>query len=201
MIILRNSTFILISGKMGIGKTTVANYMKEAAELAGINKPTILSIAKDVKVTARFMGWDGVKDAKGRKLLQHIGAAGRDYDQDIWISRAANRVEEYSPLYIVDDWRFQNELDYLVNNHFTVYTVRVETRRNDWPLRPQWELKSLEDASEVSLPSYIITDGTHTYQGNGSVYNYLINNSGTLENLKEISTEVVNQILQKEIYK
>jgi hypothetical protein len=49
------------------------------------------------------MGWNSEKDARGRKLLQDIGTAGREYRRDCWV-----RHLPHYPV-IVDDVRYINE--------------------------------------------------------------------------------------------
>ena len=47
-----------------------------------------------VKAVAKFMGWNGEKDTKGRKLLQGIGNLGREYDNDAWIELLIKGIED-----------------------------------------------------------------------------------------------------------
>jgi adenylylsulfate kinase-like enzyme len=60
---------IILSGKSGSGKDTVAKFMKE--ELAKHGKKTlIIHYADAVKWFCRdFLDWDGKKDQVGRSLL------------------------------------------------------------------------------------------------------------------------------------
>lgn len=107
-----------ITGKMGSGKTTVANILA--------NKPgniEILPFSKPLKDIAYQMGWDGQKDIKGRRLLQLLGTeCGREcISQDIWVKKwiavayPKAKVSHtfgrsaYNNIIIADDVRFDNE--------------------------------------------------------------------------------------------
>ncbi len=70
---------VLFSGKAGVGKTTSANILYKIMSKNNL-EVEIGSFAIGVKSTALHMGWDGEKDAKGRKLLIDIGMAGREYN-------------------------------------------------------------------------------------------------------------------------
>ena len=96
---------IAFTGLAQSGKTTAANV------IPGVK---ILSFADPVKqIALTAFGWDGVKDEKGRRLLQVIGTeCGRAYDYDIWVKKMREQIDKYSPIYTViaiDDCRFDNE--------------------------------------------------------------------------------------------
>jgi len=100
---------ILISGKAGVGKTTTALLLQKLYK-----DVHLLSFAHFVKeVALNSFGWDGVKDEKGRRLLQVIGTeAGREYNKDLWVSKLIAKLKspEFDNAWVViDDWRFNNE--------------------------------------------------------------------------------------------
>jgi hypothetical protein len=96
---------IAFTGLAQSGKTTAANFIQGAK---------ILSFADPVKqIALSCFNWDGVKDEKGRKLLQVIGTeCGRAYDYDIWVKKMRDLINKISPLneiIAIDDCRFDNE--------------------------------------------------------------------------------------------
>ncbi|MDR3610817.1 MAG: hypothetical protein P4L27_09660 [Ignavibacteriaceae bacterium] len=96
---------IAFTGLAQSGKTTAANYIHGAK---------ILSFADPVKqIALSCFNWDGVKDEKGRRLLQVIGTeCGRAYDYDIWVKKMRELINKIAPLYdiiAIDDCRFDNE--------------------------------------------------------------------------------------------
>lgn len=96
---------IAFTGLAQSGKTTAANV------IPGVK---ILSFADPVKqIALTSFNWDGVKDEKGRRLLQVIGTeCGRAYDYDIWVKKMREQIQIYAPIYniiAIDDCRFNNE--------------------------------------------------------------------------------------------
>ena len=98
---------IAISGNIGAGKSTAAQYF--------VNRKggKIFPFAKPLKDVALSMGWNGLKDPKGRKLLQVLGTeCGREcISENIWTDKWMEAIE--GDIVIVDDLRFQNEYDCL----------------------------------------------------------------------------------------
>lgn len=95
---MRLAKTIGITGLAGAGKTYAATWFK--LRTGG----EIWSFAAEIKRIAKTMGWNGEKDARGRKLLQDLGSIGREYDRQCWISR----MPTDRPV-IIDDVRFVNE--------------------------------------------------------------------------------------------
>lgn len=178
------SYVILISGKMGVGKTTVATILGNEFLSRGWYAQTesFASAVKDVAYDC--FGWNGNKDEKGRKLLQSVGNTGREYDEDIWCKRLTDRMEDtfyVADVYIIDDWRFPNEKDYFTKNDIvTVLTIRIESDdRGDY---------YNEDISEVSLPI------AYHIRNNLDYYDFIFYNNGDLEELKEKLLTVVETV-------
>lgn len=142
----------LLSGKAGVGKTYCANVLKRLLLERGL-KADIFNFAYGVKQTALFMGWDYIKDEKGRKLLQGIGNSGRAYNEDIWVRYTFIRIEDQVgypfDTVIVDDWRFNNELAYINKSELLYKPIRIRVdavNRESLRYTAQWY-----DASETEL--------------------------------------------------
>jgi hypothetical protein len=183
----RKTVVVLVSGKAGSGKSTVADMLQ--AKLQDVPALTIFrySFASPLKYMAeKFMGWNGEKDEKGRKLLQEQGRIGREYDPDTWVKHLLIQMDRKAGMFpfnfvIVDDWRFPNELSYLQQNPILdVCTVRVAGRQADLPGNTS------SDASENSLPD--IPD---------NVYNHYISNKGDLQDLEMRVDEVVKILTER----
>ena len=85
----------LISGKAESGKNTVADFIANYYMKSYIDKNNFIrgvAFADEVKSIAYSLGWDGVKDLKGRELLQQIGAWGRYYNTDFWAQKVNNSI-------------------------------------------------------------------------------------------------------------
>ncbi|HJR54697.1 MAG TPA: hypothetical protein VJ982_13410 [Gemmatimonadota bacterium] len=100
---------VAIGGRMQVGKTTAADRL---VERHGFVKYALAAPIKEI-ARAEF-GWDGRKDARGRRLLQEVGTVGRNYRGDIWLDRFAARLAAEGPSRaVVDDLRLAREEDYL----------------------------------------------------------------------------------------
>ena len=122
----------MFSGKAGVGKTFLSDMIQKWCDEVGL-KTLKSPFAYGVKETASFMGWDGNKDIRGRKLLQSIGNVGRVYDEDVWVRNTFIRIEEqvgypFDAIFI-DDWRFTNEFAYVFNQEplYQPITIRVSS--------------------------------------------------------------------------
>lgn len=97
--------YIGLIGLAGSGKDTAAEA------LWGRNFQRV-AFADRVKNIAFEFGWDGLKDERGRKLLQDIGMAGRAYKESIWIDYVDEEAVGFGS-HVFTDVRFRNEADYI----------------------------------------------------------------------------------------
>lgn len=178
---------VLISGKAGAGKTTVAESM-----LSGIPpkySAIISSFALGVKNVAYGMGWNGVKDEAGRRLLQQIGNAGRDYDKNIWVKTTMELTNEMAnPLNMdflfIDDWRFPNEYNWFEDKKdiFSVYKIRVHR-----------EAKYLSNASDPDISENALPEGMSNYY-----FGHIVNKNMNIDELRAYSRLMLQSIIDKE---
>jgi len=173
--LLARKTFILISGRAGVGKSLTGNLLVEALKKKGY-KSSIRNFADRLKDCAiEYFNWDGDKDIRGRILLQEVGDVGRQYDKDTWVSQLVDNVVDdlRFDIVIATDWRFPNELEYLESNNFQVLTIRVNAPRRE-------SLKGTENynhISETSLPEMDNDLYDCTIDNDGSIeLNYLVEN-------------------------
>ena len=156
---------ILIGGKAGCGKDTVGNIIEN----------TIFchreAFATELKEIACHLGWNGIKDFRGRRLLQRLGSVGREYNPNTWIDPVVRRINTAffvdSRVHdaIITDFRFPNEYNKIVEKFpdHEVKTIKVTGRKKDLG-------HNAKDKSENSLNDFIF-DAT-------------IINSGTLQDLE-----------------
>lgn len=182
----RKTTIVLISGLAGSGKTTLANLLKEQLDAIKDLRVVRMSFASPIKFIAKLaFGWDGEKDERGRKLLQHLGEVGRDYNIDNWceilLKNLDNSDEMFPPNFVlIDDWRFPNEFKFFSENP-TLDTVVIRIFG-----RGGLTNTLAEDASETSLPEW--ADSPVGY------YSFGIDNSGTIEDLETKIGEIVESL-------
>lgn len=163
---------IMISGKAGHGKDTVAQIMKEELELKN-KKVLIIKFGDPVKWFAReYYNWNGEKDIKGRSLLQYIGTEMmRSYDIYYWgriVSEFIAANKDYD-IALIPDWRFISEKEAIIAANKQCYTLRV-TRPNF--INSNMTEKQLNHISETELDNY------HSFD-------YIIYNNRDLNKLRE----------------
>jgi cytidylate kinase len=118
---------IALSGKMGSGKTTLANYLVREYNYK------LLHFAGPIKeAAATIFGHD--KAHHNRGLLQDFGLLIRkEFGEDTWVEameRAIAAHDSYEPL-VIDDCRFPNEqnmLNKLSNWRFGFVTANTDQR-------------------------------------------------------------------------
>lgn len=109
---------IAITGKMGSGKTTIANMIQQLD-----NRYEKISFAGKIKELAVDLFDMKCKD---RELLINIGTKFREIDENVWINYVIKQTHKKNNKYVVlDDLRFQNELDILVKHGWKIINVDV----------------------------------------------------------------------------
>jgi hypothetical protein len=105
----RHPLRVAIGGRMQVGKTTAADRL---VARHGFVKYALAGPIKEIARTG--FGWDGRKDARGRRLLQEIGTVGRNYAPDLWLDRFAARLAAEVPeRAVIDDLRLAREAEFL----------------------------------------------------------------------------------------
>jgi hypothetical protein len=146
---------IAIGGRMRAGKTTAAEHL---VARHGYERR---SLADPIKQVARAeFDWDGRKDPRGRRLLQELGSAGRNYDPGLWLRRFDRRFAARGPWpTVVDDLRLRREAEHLRELGFRL--VRIV--RPDTPVAEDPALDAHETETELEDAPFdlvILNDGT-----------------------------------------
>ncbi len=156
---------ILFAGKAGAGKNFSADKAAFVLDESNITSKQV-AFADKVKETAYSLLWDGVKDERGRRLLQHVGAVGREYDKDIWVKLCIKEIDSWegTGVALITDLRFPNELE-KVKEAFPnkVKVVHIIGRQADLG-------NNAKDISEHAMDEF-------------DDYDYVINNNGSEEDL------------------
>ena len=178
---------ILISGKSGSGKDTVAQMMREQLQNSGLRVLTI-HYADLVKFYAhQYYDWNGVKDEQGRTLLQHLGTdTVRKQYPEYWseaVAKFISAVDTDFDVALVPDARFPNEIEITKKYNPNNVTVRIERYNTDGS---PW-LNAL------------LTEEQHNHPSETSLDNYafdytIINNAKNLIDLGFIVDEFVHKI-------
>ena len=141
---------IAIHGPMCSGKTTVANIIQELD-----NEYQIYSFGQKIKdLASELFQMEG----KDRTLLITIADKMRDIDEDVWAKYIIQRTKDHEKC-IIDDLRFQNELNYLEEWKIICLTTTEEERikrlKKLYPNNFKDHMKNMQHISEndqLSLP-------------------------------------------------
>jgi len=185
MALLYKTVCVLVSGPIGSGKTTFSNMLVASLNERGLNTERF-ALADSIRRLATHMGWDGAKDAKGRRLLQTLGTdCGREYNENCWVSMLIDKIIPNMSRYpfdfiVIDDWRFPNERDYIEKNIlYDVYPIRIIERSSEDPNNGH--------TSEHSLPE----------NNEGDYYQSMIYNGNDIYTLQRIADDMAVELIKK----
>lgn len=161
-----------IIGKMGSGKSTCANYLKD------IHNFEIHSFGGPVKKYALEIFNE---KNKNRKLIQDFAQKIKEIDNDVWVKYLLDKADLTKNI-IVDDLRFPNEYKALKDNGFKIIKLTISEELQEkrlietYPENYRIHLERRNDISESytdSLPfDYeIIVDNKSRDELFGILYN------------------------------
>lgn len=150
---------ILISGKAGHGKDTVAGFLKQAMEAEG--KRVLITHYADLlkHICKSFFGWNGEKDEAGREMLQKIGtecirAQDPDFLVDFVIQILRFFLDQWDYV-LIPDARFPNEIQRM-RDCFPCTHIKVFREDYESPLTPEQQAHPSETAMDHINPDYEI---------------------------------------------
>lgn len=180
---------ILISGKSGSGKDQFSKFVSDILDRKDYRVLTI-HYADFVKYCCtQYYDWDGKKDVYGRSLLQRIGTdVVRKKYPTYWaeaVAKFISATENDWDFVLIPDWRFINEYNVTKYYNKDSITVRVNRLNPDgtYYLNPLFTEEQNSHSSECELDDYY--------------FDYVVDNSSTLEELKNRANEFVKEILKK----
>jgi len=153
-----------ISGKMGTGKSTVAQHLK----LKGYEEYRFSSVIKDMVAVLLNVSPDWLEDEEFKKqtsfgvtnrfILQTLGTDwGRQMiDENIWVNATFNRIR--SPKAIISDVRFPNEADAILSKGGVIIRIERDREVGD----PKDRLHPSETALDnYNFPTVYRNNGTY----------------------------------------
>jgi len=197
-----------LSGKIGSGKDAAANLFAENfSEYVPIYKKSfayklkqIIEILSGFKMQTSFDNsfFEGITDFKREdkdvfikvfnqtigEMLQIVGTeVFRDnYDKEVWIKSLFNDYGPYekkNTIWVISDVRFTNEANYVKN------LDGILIRINGDPLKlTEYSNRDINHPSETALDNY-------------KGFDYIIENDGSMEELKEKTEKVTEKIIKK----
>lgn len=171
---------ILIGGKARSGKDTLADFLTENLEKQG-KKVCKIQVGQYIKYYAmKYFSWDGEEETKPRDLLIELGTEiiRKKIDPDFHIDRLIQDIKVLSYFYdtfVVSDIRFPVEIEKPKKEFDNVTTIKM-IRNSD----------ELNDAQK----SHVTETGLDDFNS----FDYVIENEGSLEELKEKAMKIVKEI-------
>ena len=181
---------IMLGGKAGVGKTTLAKHIADYAFNQGL-RPRLLSFAGVLKKKAEELGYSKEeKPLEYRKYCQRIGQENRKIDPDYFIKEfhqdileimkeeidlLESNIKHWETLVIVDDARYMNEIAYGRKHRATQIFLCAGNRslpNNDaaWRSDQSEELANLIEDNE---------------SGYDDIFEWIVYNDSSLEDLYE----------------
>jgi len=201
---------VAIHGKLGTGKDTLASFLTDHTPysfadplrkgLLALNPWVLLTETDLIRINStpyygwpfegwiplnilvEAVGWDEAKrHPEVRRLMQAYGTeAGRDiHGKDCWVKLAEEFVGNHEKV-VIRDVRFQNEVDAIYAWEFTKPKLKnkVALVKMVGESRREHTQEATKHASEQDLPDYL--------------FDYLVFNDGTLDDLKWAANYIVS---------
>lgn len=161
------SQIVILNGSGRVGKDTFVNFIKENYPFG---KVINVSTIDCVKRAARELGWDGIKDEKGREFLSELKFfANKYFPISInTIRDAINQNPRASIIFV--HCREPKEID-KIKEEFDVKTILVKSDR-------------------VEVPNNYSDQSVNNYE-----YDYIIDNNGTLYDLEKTAKKFITEVL------
>lgn len=176
---------ILISAKARHGKDSVAEILKKLMEQN--NKKVLITHYADLLkyICKTFFSWNGIKDDKGRSILQRVGTDTiRKQNPDYWVEFISDFLKMFSNEWdyvLIPDCRFPNEITRMIKDGWDVMTVRVSRLNYESPLTE----KQQNHISETALDNY--------------QFDYYLDSESGMDNLNIEVNKLYNYIKLREL--
>lgn len=155
---------VIINGGGGSGKDTFAEFCAKHTKVVNIS-----SVDKVKEAAKILVGWNGNKDEKSRKLLVDLKKLSIDYNN-------------YPTTYILEEHKKFLESDALI---LFIHIREISE------IKKIKELLNAETVLLINPRVPIITSNTSDANVANYVYDYTIENAGTLEELEQKAVEFI----------
>lgn len=168
---------ILISGHAQNGKDTIASILDHELKKSG-KKVLIAHYGDLVKYICKtFFGWDGLKDHRGRTLLQYVGTdMVRTQKPDYWVNFIIDMLELFGNNWdyvLIPDTRFPNEVE-RISERFDSTHLRVVRNNFTSPLTPEQQMHPSETALDNFTPDVLIHNDGGIHELKERIHNLIL---------------------------
>jgi dephospho-CoA kinase len=176
---------ILLCGKAGAGKDTVANRL---CTNHGFYR---MAFGDEVKATAKRLFPEQFREGrKPRKLLQDVGSKMREISEDCWINYVMRQITGRGGNIVITDCRYRNELETAVVHGFMPVLVYT-------PERDRYSRLSMRDG-EVDAATFAHKSETDL---DSLDFTYVLSNSQCKGDLYKQVDELVRKLKEAETCK
>ena len=186
---------IAVTGKMCSGKTTLCNYLCELEP-----RFEIFSFGKKVKSVASDL-FQMNPEVKDRTLLTSIGQKMREIDPDVWVNYVISECKD-TEYCLVDDLRYQNEYEALVNNGFKIIQLNISDELQEerikivYPDNYEDHLKNRNHSSEKNTFQWLsvsngVSVSNRVIDGDEKHPHLSIDSSMPVEDIKNLVKEFI----------
>ena len=160
-------TIFVINGQGRVGKDTFVSYAIQYLNNEHQQQTLCMSSVDEVKKYGRLLGWDGVKDEKGRKFLSDLKELSSRYHGPI--KYMSNIIEDNKDVDVAFTFiREPEEIKKFVKCYPSAITVLIERGKS----------AKLGNISDDDVENY--------------VYDHYIDNNGTEQQLEKSAKELMN---------
>lgn len=158
---------ILISGHAQSGKDTVSSMIDHSLTQNG-KRVLVVHYADLLKYICRtFFGWNGIKDIRGRTLLQYVGTdVIRGKNPSYWVDFIIGILDMFGENWdyvLIPDTRFPNEVNAMKERFDTIH-VRVERESFNSLLTDEQKMHPSETALDNVTPDFWIYNDKTLYE-------------------------------------
>ena len=136
---------IAVSGKMGAGKTTLAQHF---VDKYGFKRTAFAKALKDYAIDIFMLSEEDVFGKKKRALLQDFGQKMREIDELVWINQLLADVEGNEKV-VVDDVRYENEYSAMIKEGYLMIRINAPEKLRKERLGDKFQ--NADHESETSL--------------------------------------------------
>lgn len=173
-VVIINKKLYCINGTAGVGKDTFVSMVSSLV-------PTVnYSSVEKIKDVAKVLGWNGEKDERSRKFLSDLKILSTEYN-DFPYGCIKKRIKEF----------YEDDI-----HEFMFIHIREpgDISRLVWDY-PETKVILIENMNVQQVRSNMADAGVYSYGG----YDIVIDNSGSLSDLKKEAEEFVKKYSEKDI--
>jgi len=147
--------------------------------------PSIIKSVENIinKLKIKDDDWYNKKTMITRTILQLVGTdiIKKRVDNNWWVNQVKSRaIASESDVILITDCRFPNEITEMFDENYETIVIRI--------------------ARNINTQEQIASHQSETALDDWKVWNYIVENNGTLENLQTSALTIINDLTEKKEY-